>query len=83
MKMEKINISTEQKYMLETMPQSVAISVMLSLAVNLIRAVNGEMKSIQLPDDPIKLIAEVSLMTVLAGAVTGVEQPPVEQSEMH
>ena len=83
MKMEKISISTEQKDMLESMPQTVAIGVMLTLAVNLIRAVNGKIKSAQLPDDPIKLIAEISLITVLAGAVPGMDHSPVEQSEMH
>jgi len=79
MKMMKIEVSQDSKDMLESMPQTVAISVMLSLAVNLIRAVKGELKDPKLVDDPIRLIAEVALMIASAA----MEQPTVEQSEMH
>ena len=81
MKMTKLEISQDSKNMLESMPQTVAISVMISLAVNLIRAVKGELKEPKLVDDPIQLIAEVALMTMIAGS--NMEQPTVEQSEMH
>jgi hypothetical protein len=54
----KIEVNELQAKMLETMPQQVAISVMISLAANLIRMKNGELKNPDIPDDPIRLIAQ-------------------------
>ena len=61
----KMEVSKEASEMLESMPQEIAISVMISLAVNMVRLSKGELKGEAIPDDPIMLIAEISAMIVL------------------
>ena len=60
-----MEVSKEASEMLESMPQEIAISVMISLAVNMVRLSKGELKGEAIPDDPIMLIAEISAMIVL------------------
>lgn len=81
--MTRIEITKEQKDMLESMPQGIAISVMISLAANLIRSCKGELGEVQLSEDPIELIAEISLATMFANMRADMEQPAVEPSERH
>ena len=72
-----IELSKAQGEMLESMPQQIAISVMISLAANLIRANKGELKDPNMTDDPIMLVAEVSAMITLQAILqkAGGEKP--------
>ena len=60
-----LEISKEASEMLESMPQEIAISTMISLAVNMVRLSKGELKSEAIPDDPLMLIAEISALITL------------------
>jgi len=73
----KIEVNDRQAQMLEAMPQSIAISVMISLAANLIRVNKGELKDPNMTDDPIMLVAEVSAMITLQAILqkAGGEKP--------
>jgi len=60
-----IEVNELQAKMLESMPQEVAISVMISLAANLIRMKNGELKNPDIPDDPIQLVAQMAANVII------------------
>ena len=61
----KLEISKDAAEMLESMPQEIAISTMISLAANMIRMKKGELKGDMLPDDPVMLVAEMAAMIAL------------------
>jgi hypothetical protein len=77
----RIEISGDAANMLESMPKEIAISVMMSLAINLIRMSKGELKGDTMPDNPIKLIAEVSAMITLHALVKRMEGGEGEATE--
>ena len=77
----KIEISGDAAKMLDSMPHEIAVSVMVSLAINMIRMSKGELKGDALPDDPIKLIAEVSAMITLHALVKRMEGGEDEATE--
>ena len=60
-----VELTKKEAKLLDTMPKDIAISVMLSLAINLIRASRGEFKGTDMPDNPVKLIAEISAVIML------------------
>lgn len=55
-----IEVTNLQAQILESMPQQIAISVMISLAANLIRMKNGELKNPVIPDNPVELVAQMA-----------------------
>ena len=61
----KLEVSKEASEMLESMPQDIAISTMISLAVNMVRLSKGELKAEAIPDNPLMLIAEISALITL------------------
>jgi len=60
-----LEISKNAAEMLESMPQEIAISTMISLAENMIRMKKGELKGDALPDDPVLLVAKIAAMIAL------------------
>lgn len=76
----KIELSKEAADMLESMPREVAISVMISLAANMIRMKHGELKGDTIPDDPVMLVAEMAAMIAIRAVVAKIvtEDPPSE-----
>lgn len=60
-----LEVSKEASEMLESMPQEIAISTMISLAVNMVRLSKGELKGEAIPDDPFMLIAKISALIAL------------------
>lgn len=61
----KVEITKLQQLMLEMMPQDVAISVILTLAANMIRMKNGALIGDFLPDDPMVLIADIAKLVTI------------------
>ena len=87
MKVKEITkLKEHEVFLVEGMPKEVMINTMLSLAINLIRMSKGELSRDDLPDDPFKLIAEVSAMVTLHMLIGRVGEDPdetVDKSKQH
>jgi hypothetical protein len=72
-------ITEEGRKMPDGMPREIAISVMVSLAINIIRMHKGELSGKDLPDNPIALIALHKIVSLIekAEAAEGTDKAQV------